>query len=120
MDIKSIEEKINSKTKAIMIVHTYGLPVDVNPVLALAKKYNLYVIEDAAEMHGQYYKNKPCGSFGIISTFSFYPNKHITTGEGGMIVCNDKDIADRCRSLRNLVFRKIRGLCMKKLDGIIV
>lgn len=106
MDIKSIEEKINSKTKAIMMVHTYGLPVDVNPVLALAKKYNLYVIEDAAEMHGQYYKNKPCGSFGIISTFSFYPNKHITTGEGGMIVCNDKDIADRCRSLRNLCFQK--------------
>lgn len=106
MNTEEIEAKITSKTKAIMIVHLYGLPVEVDKVLALAKKYNLKVIEDAAEMHGQTYNGRPCGSFGDISTFSFYPNKHITTGEGGMVVTDDKELAERCRMLRNLCFRK--------------
>ena len=106
MNVDEIETKITEKTKAIMIVHLYGLPVEVDKVLELAKKYNLKVIEDAAEMHGQTYNEKPCGSFGDISTFSFYPNKHITTGEGGMLVTDDEKLADRCRSLRNLCFRK--------------
>lgn len=106
MKVDEIEKKITPKTKAIMIVHLYGLPVDVDAVLALAKKYDLKVIEDAAEMHGQTYKGKPCGSFGDISTFSFYPNKHITTGEGGMVVTDDEKLAERCRMLRNLCFRK--------------
>lgn len=106
MNVDEIEAKITPKTKAIMIVHIYGLPVEVDAVLALAKKYGLKVIEDAAEMHGQTYKGKPCGSFGDISTFSFYPNKHITTGEGGMVVTDDEELAERCRMLRNLCFRK--------------
>ena len=106
MKVDEIETKITPKTKAIMIVHLYGLPVEVDKVLALAKRYNLKVIEDAAEMHGQTYKGKPCGSFGDISTFSFYPNKHITTGEGGMVVTDDEKLAERCRMLRNLCFRK--------------
>lgn len=106
MKVDEIEAKITPKTKAIMIVHLYGLPVEVDKVLALAEKYNLKVIEDAAEMHGQTYKGKPCGSFGDISTFSFYPNKHITTGEGGMVVTDDEKLAERCRMLRNLCFRK--------------
>ncbi len=106
MDVDEIEAKITDRTKAIMIVHLYGLPVQVDKVLELAKKYNLKVIEDAAEMHGQTYNGKPCGSFGDISTFSFYPNKHITTGEGGMVVTDDEDLAERCRLLRNLCFRK--------------
>ena len=106
MKVDEIEAKITPKTKAIMIVHLYGLPVEVDKVLALAKMYNLKVIEDAAEMHGQTYKGKPCGSFGDISTFSFYPNKHITTGEGGMVVTDDEKLAERCRMLRNLCFRK--------------
>lgn len=106
MKVDEIEERITSKTKAIMMVHLYGLPVEVDEVLAIAKKYDLKVIEDAAEMHGQTYKGKPCGSFGDISTFSFYPNKHITTGEGGMIVTNDEELAERCRMIRNLCFRK--------------
>ena len=89
-----------------MKVHLYGLPVEIDAILALAKKYHLKVIEDAAEMHGQTYKEKPCGSFGDISTFSFYPNKHITTGEGGMVVTDDEELAERCRMLRNLCFRK--------------
>lgn len=106
MNVDEIEAKITNRTKAIMIVHIYGLPVRVNKVLDLAKKYGLKVIEDAAEMHGQTYNGKPCGSFGDISTFSFYPNKHITTGEGGMVVTDDGELAERCRSLRNLCFRK--------------
>lgn len=106
MKVNEIEEKITSKTKAIMMVHLYGLPVEVDEVLALAKKYDLKVIEDAAEMHGQTYKGKPCGSFGDISTFSFYPNKHITTGEGGMVVTDDEELMERCRMIRNLCFRK--------------
>ncbi len=105
MNINQIESKITKKTKAIMVVHIYGLPVDVSPILVLAKKYNLRIIEDAAEMHGQTYNGKPCGSFGDVSTFSFYPNKHITTGEGGMIVTDDQAIAERCKSLRNLCFQ---------------
>jgi len=106
MKVEDIETKITDKTKAIMIVHLYGLPVEVNQVLELAAKYNLKVIEDAAEMHGQTYDGKPCGSFGNISTFSFYPNKHVTTGEGGMIVTDDEELAERCRCIRNLCFRK--------------
>lgn len=106
MNVNEIEAKITDKTKAIMIVHIYGLPVDIDPVLKLAAKYDLKIIEDAAEMHGQTYRGKPCGSFGDISTFSFYPNKHVTTGEGGMVVTDDEELAERCRSLRNLCFRR--------------
>ena len=105
MDVTQIEEKITPRTKAIMIVHIYGLPVDVDPVLEIAKRHGLKVIEDAAEMHGQTYKDKHCGSFGDISTFSFYPNKHITTGEGGMVVTNNDQLSEDCRSLRNLCFQ---------------
>jgi len=104
MNVEEIESKITSKTKAIMIVHIYGLSVDVDPILALAKKYNLKIIEDAAQMHGQEYKGKKCGSFGDISIFSFYPNKHITTGEGGMVLTNDEHLDQRAKSLRNLCF----------------
>ena len=87
-----------------MIVHLYGLPVDADPILALGKKYRLKIIEDAAEMHGQIYRDRKCGTLGDVSTFSFYSNKIITTGEGGMIVTDDDDIAAECRSLRNLCF----------------
>lgn len=96
------------KTRAIMVVHIYGLPVDMDPVLAFAKERDIAVIEDAAEAHGLTYRGKPCGSFGDISTFSFYPNKHITTGEGGMIVTDNDTIAEKCRSLRNLGFNPNR------------
>ena len=108
MDVSQIESKITPKTKAIMVVHIYGLPVDMNPVLEIASNYGLQVIEDAAESHGQKYNDIPCGSFGDISTFSFYPNKHITTGEGGMILTDCDIIADKCRSSRNLCFQKKR------------
>lgn len=104
MDISQLEAKITPRTKAIMVVHIYGLPVDMDEISRLAAKYGLLVIEDAAEMHGQTYRDRPCGSFGDLSTFSFYANKHITTGEGGMLVTDDPEIAERCRSLRNLCF----------------
>lgn len=106
MCVDEIEAKITSRTKAIMMVHLYGLPVRADKILELAEKYKLKVIEDAAEMHGQAFRGAPCGSFGDISTFSFYPNKHITTGEGGMVVTDDEELAERCRSIRNLCFRQ--------------
>jgi perosamine synthetase len=108
MDVSQIESKINPKTKAIMPVHIYGHPVDMDPVVQIAKKHNLIIIEDAAEVHGAEYKNKKCGSIGHIASFSFYANKIITTGEGGMIVTSDKEMADRARSYRNLCFRPER------------
>jgi perosamine synthetase len=104
MDVNQIESKITKKTKAIMVVHIYGLPVNMCLVQQLANKYNLKIIEDAAEMHGQTYDGKPCGSFGEISVFSFYPNKHITTGEGGMVVTDNIQIFNKLQSLRNLCF----------------
>ncbi len=103
-----IEQAITKRTRAIMVVHIYGLPSDMEPILALAKKYDLKIIEDAAEAHGQEYGGKKCGSFGDIATFSFYPNKHITTGEGGMIMTSNDVLAQKCQSLRNLCFGKDR------------
>jgi perosamine synthetase len=106
-----IEKKRNERLKAMIVVHIYGLPMDMNPTLELAKKYSLKIIEDAAEMHGQTYKGRPCGSFGDISTFSFYPNKHITTGEGGMIVTDDDVHCAIC------VFSLKNALSMTNWDG---
>jgi perosamine synthetase len=105
MDVDQVKAKITSRSRAIMVVHVYGLPVDMDPVLRIAETHGLKVIEDAAEMHGQTYKDRPCGSFGELSTFSFYPNKHVTTGEGGMVLADDDRLAERCRSLRNLCFQ---------------
>lgn len=104
MDVGQIERRITARTKAIMAVHLYGLPVDMDPLVELASRHRLAIIEDAAEAIGQTYRGRPCGSFGDVSTLSFYPNKHITTGEGGMILTDDDAIAARCRSLRNLCF----------------
>ncbi|MFB3885589.1 MAG: DegT/DnrJ/EryC1/StrS family aminotransferase [Thermodesulfobacteriota bacterium] len=105
MDVSRIEAKITPKTKAVMPVHIYGHPVDMDPLLDLARKYKLTVIEDAAEAHGAEYKGRKCGGIGDISCFSFYANKLITTGEGGMVVTNDQIVAEKARSLRNLCFR---------------
>jgi perosamine synthetase len=115
MDVMQIEGKITSRTKAIMIVHIFGLPVDIDPILKIAKRYGLKIIEDAAEVHGQEYKAKPCGGFGDISTFSFYPNKHITTGEGGMILTDDDELAEICRGLRNLCFQPDKRFVHERL-----
>lgn len=108
MCAEAVEAKLSPRTKAIMVVHIYGLPVDMDPILEIASSNGLFVIEDAAEMHGQTYKGRPCGSLGDISTFSFYPNKHVTTGEGGMIVTDDCQLARKCYELRNLCFQPER------------
>jgi perosamine synthetase len=115
MDVEKIEALITPRTKAIMVVHTYGMPVDMDLVLEIAQRYKIKVIEDAAEAHGQTYKNRPCGTLGDISTFSFYPNKLVTTGEGGMIVTDDDDVADICRSLRNLCFQNHQRFIHERL-----
>ncbi|MDH4226854.1 MAG: DegT/DnrJ/EryC1/StrS family aminotransferase [Deltaproteobacteria bacterium] len=105
MDVMQTEAKITAKTKAIMPVHIYGHPVDMDPLTGLAKKHGLVIIEDAAEVHGAEYKGKRCGSIGDVAAFSFYANKIVTTGEGGMVVTNDASIAEKARSYRNLCFR---------------
>jgi perosamine synthetase len=112
---EEIDRKGNRKLKAIMAVHTYGLPVDMYPLMALADRYGLAVIEDAAEMHGQCYQGRACGSFGAVSIFSFYPNKLVTTGEGGMVLTDDSLLAERCRSLRNLCFQADRRFVHEEL-----
>jgi len=114
MDPSWIESKITSRTKAIMVVHLFGHPVDMDPILAIAKKHNLYVIEDAAEAHGAEYKGKRCGSLGHIGCFSFYANKIITTGEGGMLVTNDAKIANQARKLRDQGYEKERRFWHKE------
>jgi perosamine synthetase len=117
MDVNQLADKITSRTRAIMPVHIYGHPVDMDSILNLAKQYGLKVVEDAAEAHGaQYLSNRGhpnqtwhhCGGLGDISVFSFYANKLVTTGEGGMILTNDPVIAEQARSLRNLCFRPER------------
>lgn len=108
VDVTRLEALITPRTRAILVVHIYGLPANMEVIAGLAKKYKLSIIEDAAQMHGQTCHGKKCGSFGDISIFSFYPNKHITTGEGGMILCDSPELAQRCRKLRNLGFEPDR------------
>lgn len=117
MDVAQVESRITERTRAIMPVHIYGHPVDMDPLLALAEKYNLTIIEDAAEVHGAEYLSDRtgdnpvwhrCGGMGAISIFSFYANKLITTGEGGMVLTSDPRYAEKARSLRNLCFRSDR------------
>jgi perosamine synthetase len=96
--------KITSKTRAILAVHMYGHPVDLDPLSAALRGTDIALVEDAAQAHGAEYKSARCGSFGKASAFSFYANKLITTGEGGMVVTSDPNVAERARSYRNLCF----------------
>jgi len=105
MDVNQVEARITPRTRAIMPVHIYGHPVDMDPLLDLAERYHLQVIEDAAEAHGADYRGRRIGSFGTSSCFSFYANKLLTTGEGGMLVVDDDRLAERARRLRNLGFQ---------------
>ena len=115
MDVTQIETKITPRTRAIMPVHMYGHPVDMDPVIELANRYGLKIIEDAAEVHGGEYKGRKCGGMGDISCFSFFANKIITTGEGGMLLTNDDAYADRARKLRNLCFEPGRRFVHREL-----
>ncbi|MBR3969586.1 MAG: DegT/DnrJ/EryC1/StrS family aminotransferase [Ruminococcus sp.] len=102
IDPAKIEEKITDKTKAIMPVHLYGQPCDMDPIMAIAKKYNLYVVEDCAQAHGALYNGKVIGSFGDAAGFSFYPGKNLgALGDAGAAVTNNKEIADKIRALGN-------------------
>lgn len=108
IDIKSIEEKITKRTRAIIAVHIYGLPCNMDAIKGLAKKYKLWVIEDAAEAQGAEYKGKKTGSLGDIAAFSLYGNKVVTTGEGGVVTTNNKALAEVVTELRNNGFGKER------------
>lgn len=101
-----IKKAYSKKTKAILLPHIYGLPIDIDPILAFARENKLFIIEDAAQMHGQSYKDRKCGSLGDISIFSFYANKIITTGEGGMLLTDNESIYLRVESLKNQAFIK--------------
>lgn len=104
IDVKKIEEKITPNTKAIMPVHIFGKMCDMDAIKAIAEKHNLYIIEDAAEAHGATYHGKKAGSFSDIAAFSFFANKNITTGEGGMVVTNNKEAYDQARYYKNVCF----------------
>jgi len=108
MNVDEVKKKITKRTKAILVVHMFGHPVDMDGIMSLAKEKGVFVIEDAAEAHGATYKNKKVGSFGDLACFSFYANKLITTGEGGMVLANNKKLGERIRSLRNLGFKRER------------
>lgn len=108
LDLRHVENSITSLTKAIIPVHLYGHPADMDQILNIANKYGLIVIEDAAEAHGAKYKNRIVGSMGDMSTFSFYGNKLITTGEGGMIVTNNSVYAEKIRFLKDHAMEKNR------------
>jgi perosamine synthetase len=104
LDPALLETKITPRTRAILVVHLFGHPVDMDPVMNIAAKHDLLVIEDCAEAHGAEYRGKKVGNLGHIGCFSFYANKIITTGEGGMCTTNDAAVAEKMRSLRSLAF----------------
>jgi perosamine synthetase len=105
MDVKHVRDKLTARTRALMPVHIYGNPVDMQPLLDLADEHGLAIVEDAAEAHGADYRARRIGSFGTVSCFSFYANKLVTTGEGGMVLVDDDALAERAQRLRNLGFQ---------------
>jgi len=104
IDVSKVEERITSKTKAIIPVHIFGNPCDMDAICSIAKKHNLYIIEDAAEAHGAEFAGKKTGSFSAIASFSFFANKNLTTGEGGMVVTDSKDYYKKCKYFKNMCF----------------
>jgi len=105
MDAEKVRDAITSRTKVIIVVHIYGLPADIDVITDIAREHGIPIIEDSAEAHGQHLHGKTLGSWGDVSTFSFYSNKLITTGEGGMVLTDDDERATRFRQLRNLSFQ---------------
>jgi len=123
IDPTKIEEKINANTKAIMPVHLYGQPCDMDPIMAIAKKHNLYVIEDCAQAHGATYKGKVIGSFGDAAGFSFYPGKNLgALGDAGAVTTNNAEIAKKVRALGNYgsdyKYHHIYKGCNSRLDEL--
>ena len=109
LSTETVQPVLTPRTRALIAVHTYGLPIDMDPILQLCRNHEITIIEDSAEAHTVSYNGRKCGSFGLASTFSFYANKAITCGEGGMIVSDDADFATRVRGLRNLAFLPAPG-----------
>lgn len=109
IDTDKIEEKITERTKAIMPVHIYGKMCNMDAITKIARKHNLYIVEDAAEAHGAMYKGRKAGSFSDIAAFSFFANKNITTGEGGMVVTNNEDIYTQAKYYKNVCFPIVGG-----------
>ena len=123
LDVDQIESAISSSTKAIIPVHLTGQSADMDPILAIGAKHGLYVIEDAAQAHGSFYKDRPCGSMGVLGCFSFYPGKNLGAyGDGGMVTTNDANLAERIRRLRNygerVKYDHIEKGCNARLDSI--
>ena len=104
MNLEGVKKAFTNKTKAVLMVHTFGLPSDAKNIEKFCDENNLVLIEDSAEAHGQYVDNQICGSFGVVSTFSFYANKHVTTGEGGIVLTDSDEIYDHLLQMRNLDF----------------
>lgn len=104
IDVTKIEEKITSKTKAIIPVHIFGNMCNMDEIERIAKKHNLFIVEDSAEAHGAEYKGKKSGSFSAIASFSFFANKNLTTGEGGMVVTNNEEYFKKCKYFKNMCF----------------
>lgn len=115
MDPAAVAAAVSERTAAIMIVHMYGHPVEVDEILAVAERHGLAVIEDGAEAHGAEYRGRRCGSFGHVSCFSFYANKIVTTGEGGMVLTDDPSLAARLRERRTLSFGHERRFVHEEL-----
>jgi len=115
MDVNQVADKITPRTKAIIVMHTYGHPVDMEPIWELAEKHGLYVVEDAAEAHGARYKGRRVGSLGDCAAFSFYGNKIITTGEGGMVTTDNEKLAHLLWNLRDHAFSEERHFWHKYL-----
>jgi len=106
LDPDLIEKNITEQTKAIIPVHLYGFPCDMDKILEIAEKYNVNIVEDAAEAHGAEYKGKKVGGIGTVGCFSFFANKIITSGEGGICVCNESDIVEKIETLRDHGMKK--------------
>jgi dTDP-4-amino-4,6-dideoxygalactose transaminase len=118
IDPKSIEEKITDKTKAIIVVHLYGTPCDMDPIMEIARRHNLYVVEDCAQAHGAVYKGKKVGTIGHVGCFSFCQSKHFTTGgEGGCVITDDEDLAWECRSFRDHGYNVKERLRLLELEA---
>lgn len=107
MQLEDVEAAYSNHTKAVLVVHTYGLPSPIDKISDFCRKKNIYLVEDAAEAHGILVNGQPCGSFGDVSTFSFYANKHVTCGEGGAVCTNSETIYDRVTKMRNLAFGRV-------------
>jgi perosamine synthetase len=117
IDPETLERSITTKTRAIIVVHTFGHPADLDPIMDIARKHGLPVIEDACEAIGARYRGRPAGGIGDFGVFGFYPNKPITTGEGGMVVTRDPQMADTIRALRNQGRRESDGWLDHRLLG---